>query len=491
MSDTEMKRTSVTAKKTSTEHVDYPSSEHQAVEQPKLTWRMIFLGIYVGMAGWMYNFDLGYSGVVLLMNPFKQAFGSYGPILTSNGEIVNGYSLTDLQQSLVSITVLFIGLGSALASVFGQYTGRRGTIQAAGGLHNYRRWRWWGIFLGFFAWGLAVGQLTANGVCMATAKYTTYLAWQTPIICHIPLAITYGVLTFAFPESPRWLLTKGRDDAARKSFAIYYGKPVDDPVVSYQLNEVVRHLELERRTDSARFWDILRGVNARRTLASAIIALGIAASGSRFITTYAVIFFAGIGLGNPYLINVLLAASASGGVILVPWLVEYKGRCFVLLFGYGLLGTYMLIIGAVGSGFGQSNNTAQLILIVFPCLWNFTYGLILRTRLSTGSAEQHSLRLRTYGQAFVIALYEVVAFVVSFSIPYMISPNYGNMGLNVGYFFAGLSALIWVGSVFFVPETGQISLEQIDDLYMSGTSPWKTSLKKNKKIALESGHLLM
>ena len=461
------------------------------------------------------------------MDPFKQAFGSYGPIQTSSGDIINGYSLTALQQSLVSIAILFIGLGSALASIFGQYTGRRGTIQAAcviiaagaGGMlgtaGNYTNYmvckcvqgvglgmllaasplwgvevflpRIRGIFLGFFGWGLAVGQLTANGVCMATASYTTYLAWQTPIICHIPLALVYGLLTFAFPESPRWLLTKGRDDAARKSFAIYYGRPVDDPLVSNQLNEVVRHIELERRTDSTKFWEIFRGVNARRTLASTIVAQGIAVSGTRFITTYAVIFFAGVGLSNPYLINVLLAASASAGVILVPWLVEYKGRRFALLVGYGLLGTYMLIIGAVGSALGQRNSSAQLVLIVLLCLWNFTFGLTVSTSLSTGTAEQHSLRLRTHGQAFVIALYEIIAFVISFSIPYMINANYGNMGLNVGYFFAGLSAMIWIGSFFFVPETGQLSLEQIDDLYMSGMSPCKTSLKKNKKIAMDSG----
>lgn len=40
------------------EHID-ETSPVQGLERLKPTRRMILLGVYVGMSGWMYNFDLG------------------------------------------------------------------------------------------------------------------------------------------------------------------------------------------------------------------------------------------------------------------------------------------------------------------------------------------------------------------------------------------------------------------------------------------------
>lgn len=118
-------------------------------------------------------------------------------------------------------------------------------------------------------------------------------------------------------------------------------------------------------------------------------------------------------------------------------MMEYLGRRFGLLAGYSTLGIFMLLIAAVGSGLGPQSRVAQLVLVVFLCLWNFVYGLCLSASLATISAEQHSVRLRTNGQALTIVVYEVFAFGLSFAVPYMISVNYGNMGLNIGYMFAG------------------------------------------------------
>jgi hypothetical protein len=36
----------------------------------------------------------------------------------------------------------------------------------------------------------------------------------------------------------------------------------------------------------------------------------------------------------------------------------------------------------------------------------------------------------------------------------------------------------------FVPETARLTLEQIDEYYLSGAMAWKTSTGRNKKIAM-------
>ena len=68
------------------------------------------------------------------------------------------------------------------------------------------------------------GQLvTVNQVCICTGVLLGYLAsavvpslWRVQLICGAPLAVVLcGVFLFAMPFSPRWLMTKGREEEAR------------------------------------------------------------------------------------------------------------------------------------------------------------------------------------------------------------------------------------------------------------------------------------
>ena len=65
----------------------------------------------------------------------------------------------------------------------------------------------------------------------------------------------------------------------------------------------------------------------------------------------------------------------------------------------------------------------------------------------------------------------------------MLDPEHGNMGPNVGYFYAGVTVVISVLVLFLVPETAGLTLEQIDDHFNSGIPPWKTSVTRNKELA--------
>ena len=55
----ELEKEKVEIPGTSTEHVDAVSITGGVPERPKGTKRMMLLGLYVGLTGWMYNFDLG------------------------------------------------------------------------------------------------------------------------------------------------------------------------------------------------------------------------------------------------------------------------------------------------------------------------------------------------------------------------------------------------------------------------------------------------
>jgi SP family sugar:H+ symporter-like MFS transporter len=42
--------------------------------------------------------------------------------------------------------------------------------------------------------------------------------------------------------------------------------------------------------------------------------------------------------------------------------------------------------------------------------------------------------------------------------------------------------MMWILTFLLVPETTQLTLEQIDDHFLSGRKAWKTSTSRNKKI---------
>ena len=498
------------------------------MESPeKSTWLMLLLAIWLSFASWIANFDSGYQGTVLIMPSFNKAFGDCQQAFDeSTGLTTQVCALTTLQQSILSVAVLFVALGGGFSALTGSYLGRRGTMQfacvlsvigAAGMLGTRGNFLHYmvckcigafgighlmssavvygsecmashkrGLFLGLYNVGLGLGNVAASAVCAGTSKLDPDDDWQwrVPILCQIPLGMVLGVGLIMFPESPRWLMVKGREDEARRSFARFQDQHPNSPEINYMIANVRQHIDLDTALRAGPSWGaIYRGTNLRRTLVSALILVSLAITGIQFVAPYAALFLSGVGIANPYLINVIIGLCIFGGALIGPVCLDYGGRRFSLLLGYSTMAVCMLIFSAVSTALGPENSVAKNLVIVFLCLWAFLFGGLIGSSVWVASAEMHSVRLRTSGQANTVVIYNILCFGATFWTPYMLSADYGNMGANVGYFYSGVTAVVLVLIFFFVPETARLSLEQIDDYFLSGKPAWKTSLGRNKAIA--------
>lgn len=497
----------------------------------KVTLKMVLLSVWVSWAAWIGSFDNGFAGTVLIMPSFQKAFGHCKTIVDPDtGNSIEQCNLSTLQQSLISIGLLFMALGSILSGICGSKVGRRGTIQIAciftvvgaagmlgtsGSFSSYivckcisgigvgqlyassivygsecvlasKR----GLLLGIYNIGLAMGNVTVSAVCAgsATLEPSNDWQWKTPIVCQIPLAVSLGLGMFVFPESPRWLLLKGKDEAARRSFASFQSRDPYSVEVTKQVDDVQQHLDFQRRIDATASWaEIYRGTNLRRTAVSALILISLPLTGIQFVAPYAALFLNGVGIENPYLINAIVALCIFGGAFIGPLVLDYGGRRFSMLVGYVLMATCMLILSSVSTALGENDSAAQNVVVAFLCIWAFVFGGFIGPSVWLASAEMHSIRLRTYGQANTTFFYQIFAFGATFWTPYMLNPEYGNMGANVGYFYFGVTVVVVILVVFFVPETSRLTLEQIDDYFESGKKAWSTSTKKN--IALTRADL--
>lgn len=76
-------------------------------------------------------------------------------------------------------------------------------------------------------------------------------------------AVLMAALLSFMPESPRFLLAHSRPDEARRVLSALADIPENDPVVTEQMEEIVRAIELE--STSARNWSdlIKRGKDAQ------------------------------------------------------------------------------------------------------------------------------------------------------------------------------------------------------------------------------------
>ena len=473
----------------------------------------------------MVNFDLGYGGTVLQMAPFRATFGSCSMQPNpATGKMTRVCSLSALAQSIIAISSLFTAVGSVLSGFVGTYLGRRGTIQVgcaliiigaaaqsgmSGSYVSYnvcksiscigighlnagsplfgvevaspsKR----GALVAIYSIGLACGTLCSSAVCYGSSSIDSNWAWRTPVLLQIPLALIYALVLSFFPESPRWLVLKGRDEAARRSFGKFYDMDPNSQEVSSQVQDVKLYISLETQISSSSTWtELFRRSYFRRTAISLLASAMPPICGITLVSNYAAVFFSATGVSKPFLIQVFLGVCGVAGACCGPWIVEYGGRRFAILFGFSGMTACMLIFSTVATGLGQTSQKAIDVLIASICIFFFFYASCVSSSHWLISAEIHSIRLRTYGQAISVMLSNVFTFASAFWTPYMINPKAGNMGTNVGYFYFAMCVVGLVSFFFLLPETARLSLEQIDDYFLSGKPAWKTSIKKNKQLA--------
>ncbi|KAH8665140.1 putative sugar transporter [Tricladium varicosporioides] len=90
------------------------------------------------------------------------------------------------------------------------------------------------------------GAIVAAWTTYGTFRITNDWAWRIPsIIQGLASIIQIGSCWFLV-ESPRWLMSKGRDEKARKVITKYHANNnPDDPLVNLELEEIRRALEFE------------------------------------------------------------------------------------------------------------------------------------------------------------------------------------------------------------------------------------------------------
>lgn len=296
------------------------------------------------------------------------------------------------------------------------------------------------------------------------------VAWRFPLAFQIVFCIFILIFIPFLPESPRWLILKGREDEAREVLAALADTDENDHAVQNEFVEIKDTvLEMSRGTFADLFDTKGRDRNLHRTVLAYTNQVFQQISGINLITYYAAVIYTNLGMGA--FLSRLLAALNGTEYFLASWpavfLVERVGRRKLMLFGAAGQAITMAILAAVNAH-TDGNKGASIAAVVFLFVFNtvFAVGWLGMTWLYP--AEIVPLRIRAPANALSTSANWIFNFMVV-----MITPvAFENIGYQTYIIFAVINAFMFPCVYFFYPETAYRSLEEMDTIFHKVTG-WK------------------
>ncbi|KAK8096689.1 sugar transporter [Apiospora kogelbergensis] len=312
-------------------------------------------------------------------------------------------------------------------------------------------------------WG--IGQEIGIGVIMGNL-------WRTDDGCGPPPLIV-GI--YFAPESPWWLVRKGKLEDAKRSLLRLTSKRQDSDFDADETVAMMVHTTaLEAKiTKGASYLDCFRGTDLRRTeivcMAWAIQNL----SGNSF-SNYSTYFLEQAGMAADKAYSFALGQYAINCVgVFGTWTLITMGigRRSLYLYGLSFLFCMLLVLGFLGLAPDKqagSMATGSIMLV-----WALGYQLTVGTVCYSLVAEISTRRLQIKTVVLGRVLYNVVAIICGVLTPYMLNPGAWNWSNFAGFFWAGICFLCLVYSYFRIPEPTGRSFAELDLLFEKGISARK------------------
>jgi len=481
----------------------------------------IVVSAFAAFGGFLYGYDTGTISGIIAMDFFVEKYG----YLQANGV----YALSSNDKSLV-VSILSAGtfVGALLGYPAGDFLGRRwglilacsifslgvifqtaatvlpffivgrvvaglgvGIISCIVPMYQSECAPKWirGAIVSAYQWFITIGLLIAAIVNNGTKNMNSYSSYRIPIGIQLVWAAILAIGMFILPESPRYLVLKGRIERAHQSQARLASSKVDDPQVEADIKELITNTELMKVYGSGTYLDCFKmgpQKNLLRTLVGIFLQAWQQLTGINFIFYYGTTFFSSSGISNPFIITIATNVVNVGMTIPGMLLIDKLGRRNILIIGAAGMLVCEYIIAIVGTIVGQSNESAQRTLIAFVCVYIGFFASTWGPAAWVVTGELYPISIRAKCMSLSSASNWLFNFALGYATPYMVDPDKGNLGSKVFFIWGSTCLGCLIFAIFCIWETKGLSLEQVNYL-VRNSSPLQ-SAKLNKQ--LKSGGIL-
>ncbi|MDR2816965.1 MAG: sugar porter family MFS transporter [Proteiniphilum sp.] len=271
-------------------------------------------------------------------------------------------------------------------------------------------------------------------------------------------ALLFFIIIFFIPESPRWLIVKGKEEIASGIFSKIYTKASE---VSFQINETKQMLDSEVKSD----WKLLLtpGIFRAVLIGSAIAILG------QFMGVNAVLYYgpsifetSGLSSGDSLFYQSLIGLVNMGTTVLALLIIDKIGRKKLVYTGVSGMILSLILIGVYflkGESLGMSS---IFLLGCFLAYIFFTAGSISAV-IFVFLSEMYPTKMR--GLAMSIAGFSlwVGTYLIGQLTPWMLK-NATPAGTFFLFTFMCIPYMLIVWKL--MPETAGKSLEDIERFWL-------------------------
>lgn len=305
-------------------------------------------------------------------------------------------------------------------------------------------------------------------------------AWRIPFGIQIAPAFILGLGIIFFPRSPRWLLSKGRDEEAYNNLQ-YLRSAEGEEFIENEYQQIKAEVIFEQSYKQRKFgdktgiilffagyWDLISTMsNFKRVFIGSAVMFFQQFIGCNAIIYYAPTIFSQLGMNST---TTSMLGTGVYGIVnclaTVPavFMIDKFGRKTLLMAGAVGTGISLIIVGAIVGKYGNSLSehvVAGRAAIAFIFIYdvNFSYswapiGWVL-------PSEIFSIGIRSKAISITTSSTWMNNFIIGLVTPMMLE----TMKWGTYIFFAAFAIIAFFFTLFIIPETKGVSLEEMDAVF--------------------------
>ncbi|KAJ5682386.1 hypothetical protein N7462_005551 [Penicillium macrosclerotiorum] len=352
-----------------------------------------------------------------------------------------------------------IGIGQGIALTSGPiYIGELAPPEIRGKIMTF-----WQMFY-------SVGSFICFWINYACTKNVPKLGqwdWKLVVIFQLLVPVLILALLPTIPGSPRWFI-KRNNDIEKARAALRKVRETEEEVED-EILQIREAIEYEKEAISGNYSALWKDKSLRKRMYLALILnAGQQITGQGSLNSYSTKIYEKIFTSDSK-IALINALNATFGILFTlnaMWIVDRFGRKFLLIVGGIGMGICMIIAASVEtqtptSASGAKSEPVGIAIVFLMFLFIFFYKPSWGATVWIWTSEIFSMNVRAQAVGMASQTQNVANTIFQQFFPIFLDHD----GFYAFYFFAGINFILAVFVYFFIPETKQVSLEEIDTLF--------------------------